>query len=566
MRCVVKIIFIFFLVYILSMGLFSTGSGTSTNHPFAPPVKIRNFSPHDYKAHKENWSVIQDNRGIMYFANSSGVLEFDTIDWRLIPLPQSRAVYSLAKDRQGRIYVGGDREIGFLAADQKGKLQYQSLIEKIPMLNREQEDRIIQVGVISGGVVFLFERLLFILKKDSVKVFTAEDHFYCFIYINQTLYIIDDTRGFLQLRGDRLIDVPGGSLIRAYLMLPFKDHKILILTTQQGPIIFDPAAAADPYYPYEMPDKDFFSSNLISCGLVLDNQSIVLGSIEKGIAVFDPHGRQVSQISLEQGLQDKHVYGIYRDAGGNIWAGLEQGISLLRSPLFKASITPPGAVPFAALIRGCQKLSDDRIVLDGAFYVPDNRVQSSRQQQHQVPAFAYAYNGFRFTFTSNNYEEIEKTTYQCFMEGLDKDWSSWMDRTSREYTNLYWGKYTFRVRAKNYLGEISKEAAYTFQVKPPWHETWWFLAGQIGFILLVLITSRLMQRVGRAQKLSQYMIIFAVIIIFEYFNGFIGPIIGRYSDGIAFFGMLMTGVLSIIISPAQDFILELMKKIIRGRE
>ena len=75
-----------------------------------------------------------------------------------------------------------------------------------------------------------------------------------------------------------------------------------------------------------------------------------------------------------------------------------------------------------------------------------------------------------------------------------------------------------------------------------------------------------MEMVGKAQKLSQYMIIFAVLIIFEYFNQFIGPIIGRYSNGIAFFGMLMTALLAIIISPAQDFVLKLMKKIIKAKD
>jgi len=78
---------------------------------------------------------------------------------------------------------------------------------------------------------------------------------------------------------------------------------------------------------------------------------------------------------------------------------------------------------------------------------------------------------------------------------------------------------------------------------------------------MVLVASRVMEGTGFAPKLSNNLIIFAVVVIFEYVNGFIGPLIGRYSEGIAFFGMLMTGVLSFIIGPAQEFLTTLLKKI-----
>jgi hypothetical protein len=155
--------------------------------------------------------------------------------------------------------------------------------------------------------------------------------------------------------------------------------------------------------------------------------------------------------------------------------------------------------------------------------------------------------------------------YSSYLEGLDKGWSEWMNRTSREYTNLYWGKYTLRVKARNAAGEISKEAAYTFEVKPPWHETFWFLAAQIIFIIMLLAASRLMAGVGNAPGMSEKLVIFVVVIVFEYVNGVIGPLIGRYSNGIAFFGMLMTGVLSFIISPAQEFIIKILNKITRTK-
>jgi hypothetical protein len=539
---------------------------------------IKNFDHEVYGAHKQNWGMVQDNRGIMYFANSEGVLEFDSLNWRLITLPGGSGAYGLAKDHRGRVYVGGDSEIGYLAVDEKGIMNYRSLLEKVPVKYRGRKERIIQVGIIPEGVVFLFERLLLIINEDKVKAFEARKYFFSFIYHRGELYLIDDARGLLMVDGDRLVSVTGGHLLRAYVMLPFKNDTVLIITTQCGGIIFDPAvlrSGKDAFRPLIKEENDYFQGNLISCGLVLENNHVVLGSLEKGIAIFNPDGGQVSRILPAQGLKDRHVYGIYRDTVGNIWVGMDNGISMIRipPPFFRASITPPraakgtfsGSIPFAALIRGCQKFSDESVIFGGAFFAGGDRVQDVEQPEFQVPEFEYAYNGFRFTFSSNNYVEIEKTNYQCYLEGSDKDWSNWFDHNTREYTNLHWGKYRFRVRARNHLGEISREASFTFRVKPPWYETWWFLAVQIGFIISVLATSGIIERLGWSSKISNYGIIFAVIIIFEYVNGFIGPIIGRYSDGIAFFGMLMTGVMSIIISPVQDFIQEILTRIFRGR-
>lgn len=38
---------------------------------------IRYYLPKEYKAHNQNRAIAEDSRGIMYFGNSGGLLEFD---------------------------------------------------------------------------------------------------------------------------------------------------------------------------------------------------------------------------------------------------------------------------------------------------------------------------------------------------------------------------------------------------------------------------------------------------------------------------------------------------------
>src|ERR1035437_4716049 len=80
-----------------------------------PFVKV--YSNKVYKAEATNWCVLQDKRGVMYFGNERGLLEYDGISWRKIDLPNSDNVRALAVDDKGTIYVCDRSDIGYLKPD-----------------------------------------------------------------------------------------------------------------------------------------------------------------------------------------------------------------------------------------------------------------------------------------------------------------------------------------------------------------------------------------------------------------------------------------------------------------
>jgi len=43
---------------------------------------LRNFLPKEYGFHPQNWVITQDSRGIMFIANTAGLLEYDGVTWR----------------------------------------------------------------------------------------------------------------------------------------------------------------------------------------------------------------------------------------------------------------------------------------------------------------------------------------------------------------------------------------------------------------------------------------------------------------------------------------------------
>ena len=115
-----KLIKLFFVLLLFSSSIYSQIL------PGKPAM--RNISHKEYNAEKQNFSVVQDNRGVMYFANTGSILELDGTSWRQIFIPNNPVVYAMVKDKNGRIYIGTSTgDIGYLSPDSSGLTQYVSL-------------------------------------------------------------------------------------------------------------------------------------------------------------------------------------------------------------------------------------------------------------------------------------------------------------------------------------------------------------------------------------------------------------------------------------------------------
>lgn len=91
--------------------------------------------------------------------------------------------------------------------------------------------------------------------------------------------------------------------------------------------------------------------------------------------------------------------------------------------------------------------------------------------------------------------------YSTFLQGFDKEWTSWSSENIKEYTNLPKGEYKFVVRSINKSNEESTPAVYDFKILAPWYLT---LAAKIGYILCLLILGFIIERLIqiRANKIK----------------------------------------------------------------
>lgn len=101
---------------------------------------------------------------------------------------------------------------------------------------------------------------------------------------------------------------------------------------------------------------------------------------------------------------------------------------------------------------------------------------------------SYKDNTLRFQYAAPFFEQEEKTQYQTWLEGFEKNWTEFDNNYYKEYTNLPEGDYKFHVRAKNIFQKTSDEAIYTFSIYPPWFRSWWAYSAYAILALLVLYT------------------------------------------------------------------------------
>ncbi|MBW8682825.1 ligand-binding sensor domain-containing protein [Chitinophaga rhizophila] len=83
----------------------------------------------------------------------------------------------------------------------------------------------------------------------------------------------------------------------------------------------------------------------------------------------------------------------------------------------------------------------------------------------------HAYSGFHFEYASPVYSQGNTIEYSYRLAGFDQEWSEWSAKTEKDYTNLPYGYYSFSVRAKDNLGNISAPAVYAFRILPAWYQT-----------------------------------------------------------------------------------------------
>ncbi|RLD64646.1 MAG: hypothetical protein DRJ01_00120 [Bacteroidetes bacterium] len=326
------------ILFILLISIFSLNG--QTNYPKGFPF-IKNYSFEGQKFSLQNWAIAQDNTGIMYFANSAGVLIYDGVTWELFELPNHSAIHSLVVDSLGVIYVGATRQFGYLKNNLRGKLEYISLSDSLSEINFEYTWN---TFANKNGIYYIAGRKnIYHFHNNKLKKVNIPSEMSKFraFQINNDIYTIDDEEGIFKLVDDTLKNLHQGKSICSkgvYTMFPFKNNKILLGTRNAGLYLYSPKDYKNndgTITKFKTQIDDYFVNSRIYSGVLLSNGNYVITTLRKGCAIITQKGKLINILDKKIGLSTNSIYYPFQDKQGNLWLATENGISKidLNSPI-----------------------------------------------------------------------------------------------------------------------------------------------------------------------------------------------------------------------------------------
>ena len=329
-------------MYRLAALLIFAAAAHAELNPESGAFLFHKYSPKDYKASPQNWDAVQDSRGVMYFANTDGILRFDGVTWRTIPVSSGNVVRSLAVDSRGTIFVGGHGIFGYLAPDQQGSSRFVSLLDKVPLTDRAFSD-VWDIQPTSDGVYFSARRRLFLYTPSgAINVFRPTDRFGRAFTYAEELFITSSDRGLLTIKGKDLIQSIGGNAEWLRRNPSFAAGAVPLLADTHSLYRFS-LGSIDPFP--TAADK-YFQEHEIYCLSQLPTGDIAVGTKTGGLVLLNQKGEIERYLRTNDGLLGEWIIAIYPDRQGGVWVSTDGGLVRFGSSLtsFENSKTLHGNV------------------------------------------------------------------------------------------------------------------------------------------------------------------------------------------------------------------------------
>lgn len=292
------------------------------------------YAPKDYKASSQNWSIIEDKRGVLYFGNTICILEYDGNEWRKIYTPNNSGVRALDIDSNNNIYAGAYNELGILMPDQTGNLNFHSLKHLIDSSYYDFAD-VWKTHCIGEDVYFLTRNYLFRYKNQKFNVWKKTGSmFYSSFYVNNELFVHEFGKGLLKLENDSLILIKKGDFFsdkKIQSIIPFK-NKIIIGTRKNGLYLYD--NSNDQVDIKSFTDistsasklNNYLIKNSFYNGIKITDNLLALSSITGDVVLVNSNWEVVEVISHESTGITSETYSFYYQKGQSLWLGMANGI------------------------------------------------------------------------------------------------------------------------------------------------------------------------------------------------------------------------------------------------
>lgn len=287
-------------------------------------MNIQNFFPKEFNGAPQTWDAIQSESGLMYFANTEGVLEYDGTTWRIIRIGNNTSAGALLKDESGKIYVGGSNEIGYLQANNQGKLQYVSINHLIDSVHATFAS-IRWIHQLKDKIIYITYKEIFAYSRttQSIQVLSAPSDLRGSFILQDQLYIKDTQEGLLIWDGktdwQKAPHYQQSHQFDFTTALPYGENRALIGTTS-GLLIYSPFGNAEnAFKSIPLEDVDLVKKFQLYALAYSPKNEIVMGLTGAGVLIVDHQGKTLKHISKQNGLFSETTLDVFYDKQSALW-------------------------------------------------------------------------------------------------------------------------------------------------------------------------------------------------------------------------------------------------------
>lgn len=290
-----------------------------------PPMS--RYSAADYQGNDVVWDVIQDNRGVIYIATSTGIHEFDGINWRSVEGLDVSGIKCMAKNEDGRIYVGTYEELGFLGFDAKGNLRFQSL--KHLVHDSAKISNIVEIKCSEDKVFFasMSSVLSYDQSTQSIDYHETDTWSFPSFFLNGKPHFRLWKKGMYQLEGDSLVPAGKTNYFQDIIFtgsVAATQDSIILLDKFSGLHVYTSDTA---YKLSQLEDPDLqadYAYKLIQ----LSPDYLAISYLQSGIVILNQELKPILKFNKELGLENE-VYNLFIDRENNLWASTISGVGVV---------------------------------------------------------------------------------------------------------------------------------------------------------------------------------------------------------------------------------------------
>ncbi len=289
---------------------------------------ITNYKPNKYEAAGQNWDIVQDNRGVMYFGNNDdGVLEYDGVYWRHLSVNNKSIIRSLAVDSNGVVYVGAINTFGQLIINNSGKLEYKQYIDPLDSIEIDFGD-VWKTYSTDSSVFFCTEDYLFDYNNSNLKRYKLPEGVVFSFNSKNGIILPNFNKGLMKINNGEAVTVNGGEFFKEKGVYTINSigSKQLIGTYPQGLFFFNSKLGKAQKAYQGMFVNSFVKDNQLYSSCNYKSQ-LLLGTIFNGVLLIDSNGVALNHYNKSVGLQDETIINLYSSNNQNIWLALNDGIS-----------------------------------------------------------------------------------------------------------------------------------------------------------------------------------------------------------------------------------------------